>query len=108
MSDDESPTNVAKSQRNFLSSLGKFNPGFAMNKATIRAHSAAYSVSQYFKMGNTEIALRTSGYSKFGDQEIPQAVLDGTATVDITGVLTMYQGTIQLVVNSLDDIVVNY
>ena len=83
------------------------DPGFAMSKSDIRAHAAAYSVSQYFKMGSTDIALRTSGFSKFGDGEIPAKVLDGTATVDITGVLTLYQGTIQLVVNSLDDIVVN-
>ena len=58
-------------------------------------------------MGNTEIQLRTSGYSKFGDAEIPQAVLDGDATVDMTGVLTMYQGSIQFIVNNIDDIVVN-
>ena len=83
------------------------DPGFAMSKADIRAHSAAYSVSQYFMMGNTEIQLRTSGYSKFGDAEIPQSVLDGEATVDMTGVLTMYQGSIQFIVNSLDDIVVH-
>ncbi|MBQ9583211.1 MAG: hypothetical protein IJR25_02655 [Bacteroidales bacterium] len=83
------------------------DPGFATSKADIRAHSSAYSVSQYFKMGNTDIALRTSGYSKFSDEEIPQAVLDGTATVDITGVLTMYQGTIQIVVNSREDIVIH-
>ena len=83
------------------------DPGFAMTKAEIRAHASAYSVSQYFKMGETDIALRTSGFSKFGDYEIPQSVLNGTATVDITGVLTLYQGSIQLVVNSLDDIVVH-
>ena len=65
-----------------------------------------YAVSQYFKLGNTEIQLRTSGYSKFCDQKIPQAVLDGTATVSLTGVLTLYQGSIQFIVNSLDDIVV--
>lgn len=65
-----------------------------------------YSVSQYFKMGSTEIQLRTSGYSKFCDQKIPQAVLDGTASVSLTGVLTLYQGNIQFIVNSLDDIVV--
>ena len=83
------------------------DPGFATSKAEIRAHAAAYSVSQYFTMGRTEIQLRTSGYSKFGDYEIPQAVLDGTATVDITGILTLYQGSIQVIVNNLDDIVVN-
>ena len=78
------------------------------NRDRIRAGAAAYSVSQYFTMGNTEIQLRTSGYSKFGDYEIPQEVLDGKATVDMTGILTLYQGSIQFVVNSIDDIVVNY
>jgi len=68
---------------------------------------AAYAVSQYFKMGNTEIQLRTSGYCKFSDVEIPKSVLDGTATVNMTGILTLYQGSIQFYVNSLDDIVVN-
>ncbi len=65
-----------------------------------------YAVSQYFTLGSKEIQLRTSGYSKFCDQKIPQAVLDGTATVSLTGVLTLYQGSIQFIVNSLDDIVV--
>ena len=83
------------------------SPGFATTKEEIRAHSAAYSVSQYFKMGNTEIQLRTSGYSTFGDYEIPASVLNGTATVDMTGILTLYQGSIQFIVNSLDDIVVH-
>lgn len=66
-----------------------------------------YSVSQYFLMGGTEIQLRTSGYSKFCDAEIPAEVLNGTATVDLTGILTLYQGSIQFVVNSLEDIKIN-
>lgn len=84
------------------------DPGFAMSKDDIRAHSAAYSVSQYFTMGSREIQLRTSGYSRFGDAEIPEAVLNGEATVDMTGILSLYQGSIQFTVNSLDDIVINY
>ena len=68
---------------------------------------AAYAVSQYFRMGNTEIQLRTSGYCKFSDVEIPAKVLAGKATVDMTGILTLYQGSLQFYVNSLDDIVVN-
>lgn len=68
---------------------------------------AAYSISQYFKLGSTDIQIRTSGFSKFGDYEIPAEVLDGTATMDVTGVLTLYQGSYQVVVNSLDDFVVN-
>ena len=83
------------------------DPGFAMSKADIRAHAAAYSVSQYFTMGSREIQLRTSGYSKFGDEEIPKSVLEGRATVDMTGILSLYQGSIQFTVNSLEDIVIN-
>ena len=68
---------------------------------------AAYSVSQYFKMGNTEIQIRTSGYSKFGDKEIPAEVLSGAKTIDVTGVLTLYQGSIQFTVNDISDFVVD-
>lgn len=77
----------------------------------------SYSVSQYFKMGSTEIQLRTSGYSRFADLEIPEEVLSGTATVDLTGVLSLYQGSIQFTVNEIKltdgkytegDVIVNY
>ena len=68
---------------------------------------AAYSVSQYFNWGGAEIQIRTSGYSKFSDSEIPEEVLDGDATLDVTGVLTLYQGSYQLVVNNISDFVVN-
>lgn len=68
---------------------------------------AAYSVSQYFTMGSREIQIRTSGFCRFCDTEIDPAVLDGSATIDVTGILTMYQGNIQFVVNNIDDIVVN-
>lgn len=66
---------------------------------------AAYSVSQYFTMGSKEIQIRTSGYCRFSDYEIPRDVLDGSRTIDVTGVLTCYQGALQFVVNSADDFV---
>jgi hypothetical protein len=66
-----------------------------------------YSVSQYFKMGSTEVQLRTSGFSKFADSKIDPEVLSGAKTVDLTGIITLYQGSVQFVVNSLDDIKVN-
>lgn len=66
---------------------------------------SAYSVSQYFKMGNTEIQIRTSGYSKFGDKMIPADVRDGSRKITVTGVLTLYQGSFQLTVNSVADFV---
>ena len=65
---------------------------------------AAYSVSQYFKMGGTEVQIRTSGYCKFCDYEIPADVLQGRM-IDVTGILTLYQGSIQFTVNSADDFV---
>lgn len=69
---------------------------------------AAYSLSQYFTMGSTgEIQIRTSGFSKFCDKEIPAEVLSGQKTIDVTGVLTLYNGNIQIMVNDLSDIVVN-
>ena len=67
----------------------------------------AYSVSQYFKMGNTDIQIRTSGYSKFSDREIPEEVRNGSKTIDVTGVINLYQGSIQLTVNDISDIVVD-
>ena len=67
----------------------------------------AYSVSQYFKLGSTDIQIRTSGFCKFCDVEIDPDVLSGKATIDVTGVLTLYQGKFQLVVNNIDDITVN-
>ena len=67
----------------------------------------AYSVSQYFKLGSTDIQIRTSGFCKFCDVEIDPDVLSGRASIDVTGILTLYQGSFQLVVNSLDDITVN-
>ena len=67
----------------------------------------AYSVSQYFKLGATDIQIRTSGFCKFCDVEIDPDVLSGKATIDVTGVLTLYQGSFQLVVNNIDDIKVN-
>ena len=68
---------------------------------------APYSVSQYFKMGNTEIQIRTSGYCKFSDLEIDPDVLSGKATIDVTGVLTMYQGSIQFILLDQNGVVVN-
>ena len=68
---------------------------------------APYSVSQYFKMGDKEIQIRTSGYCKFSDLEIDQDVLAGTATVDVTGILTLYQGSIQFILLDQNGVVVN-
>ncbi len=53
-------------------------------------NSSANYISHYFLIGTTNIQVRTSGYARFADQEIDPAILDGTKTVDITGILTLY------------------
>ena len=66
--------------------------------------SMAYSVSQYFKMGKTDVQVRTSGYARFADTELPREVLDGTATVTFTGILTEYKGEAQFTLIDLDGV----
>lgn len=72
---------------------------------------AAYSVSQYFSTEpggqGTCVQIRTSGYCRFADTEIRPEVLGGDMTIDVTGVLTLYQGRIQVTVNNIDGIVYN-
>lgn len=66
--------------------------------------SSAYSVSQYFKMGNESVQVRSSGYARFADTEIPQEVLEGSATVTFTGILTEYKGAAQFTLIDLDGV----
>lgn len=69
---------------------------------------AAYAVSQHFTMpGGREIQIRTSGYCKFSDMEIDPDVLSGKATIDVTGILTLYQGDLQFLLLDLNGVVVN-
>ncbi len=69
---------------------------------------AAYSVSQYFRTSNNDcVQIRTSGYSKFCDVEIDPDVLAGKKTINVTGILALYQGKVQMVVNNIDDIEIN-
>ncbi len=69
---------------------------------------AAYSVSQYFSTPEGDcVQIRTSGYSKFADTEIDPDVLAGKKTINVTGILSLYQGKIQMVVNNITDITYN-
>jgi hypothetical protein len=65
--------------------------------------ASAYAVSQYFKMGNTDVQVRTSGYSRFSDTEIDSEILNG-ATVDFTGILTIYNSNIQFTLIDLSGV----
>ena len=62
---------------------------------TYNIGNMAYSVSQYFDMNGENVQVRSSGYARFSDIEIPKAVLDGSATVTFTGILTEYKGEAQ-------------
>ena len=64
-------------------------------KEQLLQNAAAYAVSHYFLMGNTEVQVRSSGYSKFADAPIDPAILEGGARADITGILTTYNNEVQ-------------
>lgn len=74
---------------------------------------AAYSVSHYFttylpssdgEIYPIGIQVRTSGYCKFADNVLSADILSGKKPIDVTGVLNMYEGKIQLTVNNITDI----
>ena len=73
-------------------------------KGTYDIGSMAYSISQYFKMGSTSVQVRSSGYARFSDMEIPEDVLNGKATVTFTGILTEYKGEAQFTIIDLSGV----
>lgn len=75
-------------------------------KSQLQSNANAYSVSQYFTGAGGTVQIRTSGYSKFADLQIAPEVLSGSKTITVTGILTMYQGGVQLILRDQDDVVV--
>ena len=69
-------------------------------KEIMLKYPQANYVSHYFKFGKTDIQVRTSGYAKFSDQKLPQAVTSAMP-VSVTGILTIYDGSAQITL--LDD-----
>lgn len=67
----------------------------ALYKDVILEHPSSQSVSQYFVYDGTEVQVRTSGYARFADVEIPADVISGSKTVDMVGILSRYQGSVQ-------------
>ena len=75
------------------------------------ANASPVTMSQYFSLGDTPVQIRTSGYSKFADSEIPAAVIgdpsasaaDGAA-IEVTGLLTIYNGAAQFTLIDLDGV----
>ena len=83
---------------------GKTVGDFKNAKGTYDIGSMAYAVSQYFKMGSSTVQVRTSGYARFADTELPAEVLNKTATVDFTGILTKYNGESQFTLIDLNGV----
>lgn len=75
-------------------------------KSQLQSNANAYSVSQYFTGAGGTVQIRTSGYSKFADLQIAPEVLSGSKTITVTGILTMYQGGVQLILRDQDDVVI--
>lgn len=68
-------------------------------------NASPVTMSQYFSLGSVNVQIRTSGYSKFADTEIPEAVVNGTP-VDVTGILTLYRSDAQFTLIDLDGVTV--
>lgn len=68
-----------------------------------------YAVSQYFVLdgmsgSDDSVQIRTSGFCKFADAEMDPDVFAGKSKINATGILSLYQGKIQLSLISLDDV----
>ena len=72
-------------------------------KPTLIKNASAYSVSQYFKMGSSDVQVRTSGYARFADTQIDPAILSGSAKVNMKGILSIYKGQAQFTLIDLND-----
>lgn len=72
-------------------------------KEEIISHPGAQSVSHYFMYGGKEVQVRTSGYARFADTEIPEDVRNGERPVTLTGILTRYQGSAQFTLLSVPE-----
>lgn len=62
----------------------------------ILTYPSAQSVSQYFNYQGSSVAIRTSGYARFADVEIPESVRNGSETLDVVGILGRYEGAPQI------------
>lgn len=98
----------------YMTPNGKVEPQNAFNGAVTKENwqslydaATAYTMSQYFKLGSTDLQVRTSGYAKFADTKIDKAILGG-AKVNFTGILTYYNGNNQFTLIDLDGVEIVY
>lgn len=105
-------TTWAMSKQGFINYLesGVFDSGATNTgrkvtdvKPILIKNASAYSVSQYFKMGSSDVQVRTSGYARFADTQIDPAILSGNAKVNMKGILSIYKGQAQFTLIDLED-----
>ena len=77
----------------------------------LRENASPVTMSQYFSFGNVPVQIRTSGYAKFADAEIDPEVIGDPASssadgvpVDVTGILSIYNGAAQFTLLDLDGV----
>ena len=109
-------TTWAMSKAKLLENIaaGKFDgvASPAVREALV-ANASPVTMSQYFSLGGVPVQIRTSGYSRFADAEIPADVIgdpasstaDGTP-IDATGLLSIYSGAAQFTLIDLDGVTV--
>ncbi len=105
-------TTWAMSKNGFINYLesgtfdaGETNTGKKVTalKPTLKKNATAYAVSQYFKMGNKDVQIRTSGYSRFADTQIDPEILNGKK-INVKGILTIYNNAAQFTLIDLDGV----
>lgn len=96
--------------KSYMTSNGRVEPQSAFDGAISKETwqsfydaASAYTLSQYFKLGKTDLQVRTSGFAKFADTRIDTRILNG-AKVNLTGLLTYYNGNYQFTLLDLDGV----
>ena len=87
----------------------QMNDGVTVGERKHLIKPQPYTMNQYFEMpglsGNRRyLQVRSSGYARWSDVKIPQAVLDGTATATFTGVLTKFEAEMQFTLIDLNGV----
>ena len=74
----------------------KFGPDATLSyKEIMIKYASANYISHYFKLGQTDVQVRTSGYAKFADTKLSADIL-AKKPVTITGIVTLYNGAAQI------------
>ncbi len=97
-------TTWAMSKSKLLENIaaGKFDEKLSdETRASLIQNASPVTVSQYYSLGGTNVQIRTSGYSRFADAEIPVS-----GTIDVTGILTIYRTDAQFTLIDLDGVTV--